>query len=145
MISSSDPLERDRHFLHCVSGDFKTNPDPFGSVFKFNFDKKVPFAFAHLIHTNSISITLGEIGYVVFVTDGQALKKDFGFNQHYKEIPIPHKMEDMLFFHAQCVEMLVRHSLGQNIMMSNSRISVAGPTVAHKAVNGHEELSHLWS
>jgi len=132
VIKSNDPLEKDRHFLHCVSGDFKTSPDPFGSVFKFSFDKKVNFAFAHILQNTSLSITLGEVGYVIFITDGQALKNESGMNQLYKSLPIPHRREDMLFFHAQCIEMITRHSLGQNIMMSKNRISRVGSTVVHK-------------
>jgi len=139
VLRQNNPLEKDRHFLHCVSGSFKTTPDPFGSVFKFNFDKKVAFAFAHLLQTSSISITLGNIGYIVFITDGQSLKKESGINQLFKNLPTPHKREDMLFFHAQCIEMMARHKLGQNIIMSNNRISRSGPTVVHKAEPPDEE------
>ncbi|NQT56944.1 MAG: hypothetical protein HQ551_12040 [Desulfobacteraceae bacterium] len=133
VISSNDPLERDRHFLHCVSGDFNTDPDPFGSVYKFNFGEKVEFAFAHIIHSSSLSFSLGNVGYVVFVTDGQALKKEIGIDQYYKSLPNPSRREDMLFFHAQCIEMMARHKLGQNIIMSKGFIARMGKTVVHKA------------
>ena len=132
IISSSDPIERDRHFLHCVSGDFLTDPDPFGSVFKFEFKSFSEFAFAHIIHSNSISVCLGEIGYVVFMTDGQALKKDIGLNKYYNSFPKPVRREDMLFFHAQCIEMMARHELGQTIVMSKKFITRVGSTVVHK-------------
>ncbi|OGU63928.1 MAG: hypothetical protein A2499_08895 [Stygiobacter sp. RIFOXYC12_FULL_38_8] len=131
IISSNDPIERDRHFLHCVSGDFHTDPDPFGSVFKFEFAKFSEFAFAHIIHSQSISVCLGNIGYVIFVTDGQALKRDVGLTQYYNSFPKPVKREDMLFFHANCIEMLARHELGQDIMMSNNFLVRVGKTVVH--------------
>ena len=94
IISSNDPIERDRHFLHCVSGDFHTDPDPFGSVFKFEFAKFSEFAFAHIIHSQSISVCLSNIGYVIFVTDGQALKRDVGLTQYYNSFPKPVKREE---------------------------------------------------
>jgi hypothetical protein len=131
IISSSDPIERDRHFLHCVSGDFQTIPDPFGSVFKFEFASFVDFAFAHIIHSKSISICLGNVGYVIFITDGQALKRNIGLNELFNNFTKPVKREDMLFFHAQCIEMMARHQLGQNIIMSKNFIARVGKTVVH--------------
>jgi hypothetical protein len=131
IISSNDPIERDRHFLHCVSGNFHTDPDPFGSVFKFEFATFSEFAFAHIIHSQSISICLGDVGYVVFVADGQALKRDIGLNEFFKSFPKPVKIENMLFFHANCIEMMERHELGQNIIMSNSLLAIVGKTVVH--------------
>lgn len=148
VISQNDPLERDRHFLHCVSGDFKTDPDPFGSVFKFNFGTTVEFALAHIIHSNSLSICLGDVGYVVFVTDGQSLKKEKGIRRCYNNLSEPHRREDMLFFHAQCIEMMARHKLGQDIVMSNGFISRIGKTVVHNVEPPNKErfraiCSHL--
>lgn len=139
VMRPNDPLERDRHFLHCVSGDFKTDPDPFGSVYKFNFGKTVEFAFAHIIHSSSLSFCLGDIGYVVFVTDGQALKKEKGMNQYFESLPNPAQREDMLFFHAQCIEMMARHKLGQNIIMSKKFIARTGRTVVHKVEPPNKE------
>jgi hypothetical protein len=139
VINSNDPIERDRHFLHCVSGDFKTEPDPFGSVFKFNFGKEEEFVFANIIHSKSLSFCLGDVGYVVFVSDGQALKKDLSIGQYYQSIPKFCHKEDMLFFHAQCVEMIARHILGQNIIMSQGFISRMGKTVVHKSEPPNKE------
>lgn len=139
VINSSDPIERDRHFLHCVSGDFHTSPDPFGSVFKFDFGSLSKFAFAHIVHSNSVSICFGKVGYVIFVTDGQALKNEIGLNQIYNDFKKPVKREDMLFFHAQCIEMLARHELGQNILMTNKFISCVGRTVVHNVEPPNKE------
>lgn len=86
VIRPDDPLERSRHFLHAVSGDFQVDPDPFGSVFRFDFHRDQRFAFAHLIDSNSMSVSLGPVGYVVFVTDGQALKRDLGTHDSYGEL-----------------------------------------------------------
>jgi hypothetical protein len=131
VIKSNDPIERDRHFLHCVSGDFKTEPYPFGSVFRFNFSPRQDFAFAHIIYSSSICISVGDVGYVVFVIDGQALKNDIATNEAYEKLPRDTKKEDMLFFYAQCIEHLVRHKLGQNIIMSQNFIARIGKTVVH--------------
>lgn len=139
VISSDDPIERDRHFLHCVSGDFTTDPDPFGSVFKFDFGSTVEFAFAHIIHSSSLSFCLGNVGYIVFVTDGQALRREEGLNKYFDSFPKPVRREDMLFFHAQCIEMMARHKLGQNIVMTNKFIARLGRTVIHKVEPPNKE------
>jgi hypothetical protein len=47
VIRWDDPIQRARLFLHAVAGDFRTDPDPFGSVFRFNFKTSEPFRFAH--------------------------------------------------------------------------------------------------
>jgi hypothetical protein len=70
IIKNDDPLEIDRHIIHSIHGDFSTNPNPFGSVYKFDFDKQYDFAFIHLINPPAICINTGNIGYVVFINDG---------------------------------------------------------------------------
>jgi hypothetical protein len=131
VIRPDDPIERDRHFLHCVSGDFAVQPDPFGSVFRFDFHKEQDFTFAHLISTNSICVSLGRTGYVVFVTDGQALRQDRATGESYREFCPRGRKEDMHFFYARCVEHITRHQLGQTIVMSAGFIARLGPTVVH--------------
>ncbi|MBW2663160.1 MAG: hypothetical protein JRD93_14500 [Deltaproteobacteria bacterium] len=87
----------------------------------------------------SLSFSLGDVGYVVFVTDGQALKKEIGIDQYYKSLPNLSRREDMLFFHAQCIEMMERHKLGQNIIMSKGFIARVGKTVVHNAKPPNKE------
>lgn len=132
VAGSADPFERDRHFLHCVSGDFATNPDPFGSVFRFDFATEQPFMLAHNTHSDSLSICLGRTGWVGFVTDGQALKCDVATTELYeRQSTRDGGMINMLFFHAQCIEHLARHELGQNIVMTDRWIVRIGRTVVH--------------
>lgn len=76
VFKKSDPLESTRHFLHCVSGDFTCHPDPFGSVFKFDFENEQDFNLIHIINSNAIYICVGKQAYIIFVTDGQILAKD---------------------------------------------------------------------
>ena len=131
VIRPDDPLERDRHFLHCVSGDFAVEPDPFGSVFRFDFHTPQDFAFAHLISTSSICVSLGNIGYAVFVTDGQGLRRDRATRESYRQFYPRGRKEDMLFFYARCVEHLTRHTLGQDIVMTEGFIARVGRTLVH--------------
>lgn len=130
VIKQDDPLERDRHFLHSVGGHFRTEPDPFGTVYRFDFAAPQDFAFAHIIASNSVCVSLGAVGYVVFVLDGQALKRDVATSDLYRRCPKARK-EDMLFFFAQCLEHLARHQLGQNIVMTEGLLLRLGSTVVH--------------
>lgn len=131
VIRRDDPLERSRHFLHCVSGDFVTDPDPFGSVFKFEFVRPQRFMFAHMIASSSLTVSLGKVGYIVFVEDGQALSRDISTTKVLKDLPMPLRLEDMLFFYAQCIEQLARHSLGFDALISAGFIVRLGRTVVH--------------
>jgi len=139
VIKADDPLEKSRHFLNCISGDFKTDPNPFGSVFKFEFESFQDFNFAHILNSKSICICLGNVGYAVFIEDGQTLKRDWSTESLIRNIPKPSKIWDMLFFYAQCVEHLERHVLGQNIIMSSGFIGVVGRTVVHKVEPPNKE------
>jgi hypothetical protein len=130
VVRQDDPLERDRHFLHSIAGHFRTDPDPFGSVFRFDFSTPQRFFLAHLMHSSSVCICLGDVGYNVFVTDGQALKRDVATSREYDAAP-KGRLEDMLFFYAQNVEHLARHKLGQNIIMTDGFLARLGRTVVH--------------
>jgi hypothetical protein len=131
VLNADDPFEKSRHFLHCVAGDFRTDPDPFGSVFVFDFASPQPFAFAHFLASSSICISTGDRGYVVFVEDGQALGRDRGLRLLLSQLPPKTSVPDMLFFYAQCVEHAARHTLGQSVIMTQSLLVRIGPTVVH--------------
>lgn len=131
VVRADDPFERSRHFLQCVAGEFKTAPDPFGSVFVFNFGSPQQFVFAHSVALSSICISTGNVGYVVFVEDGQALKRDRGLRSVLAELPPKPGVADMLFFYAQCSEHALRHTLGQSVIMTQGLLARVGPTVVH--------------
>lgn len=133
VVNPDDPFERDRHVLHCVSGDFRAEPDPFGSVFTFHFAEEQPFMMAHNAISRSLAISLGPVGYVAFVVDGQALRRDEATTLVYQQqSQRDGGMVHMLFFYAQAIEHLARHELGQNIVMSAGFIARLGKTVVHK-------------
>lgn len=118
VASRHDLLERSRHFLHCVAGDFRTEPDPFGSVFSFLFQTPQPFRFAHFDESSSICVSIGDVGYVVFVEDGQVLKCSMPVQALLASSPPAVSAEDMLFFYAQCLELLARHTLSFPVLMT---------------------------
>ena len=137
VLDQSDPLERDRHFLHTIAGHFRTDPDPFGSVFRFEFASPQPFAFAHIVLSRSICISIGKIGYIVYVLDGQALKRDGGMGD-FHAAHAKRCLPDMLFFYANTVEHMARHRLGQTLMWtagtptgSPGFLARVGKTVVH--------------
>lgn len=139
VVRSDDPLERDRHFLHCVSGDFRTDPDPFGSVFRFEFAEPQPFQFAHIPHSQSVCVGLGTTGFIAFITDGQALKRDSATTHVYKMLPSPPTANDMLSFFAQNLEHLARHRLGFDFIMTPGLIARLGRTVVHSVEPPNDE------
>ncbi len=141
VISPSDPLEQSRHFLHCVSGDFKCHPDPFGSVFRFDFKDAQDYNFIHIINSSSICISLGDRGYVVFVKDGQFLKQNNGVLSDYnKLLQKDIGMYDMLFFYAKNIEYLQRFTLTNPVMVMTGKIVKMGPTTIREERPMNKEL-----
>jgi hypothetical protein len=146
IVSQTDPLELSRHFLHCVSGDFKTDPDPFGSVFRFIFTSEQNYNFIHIIKSSSICISLGNRGYIVFVRDGQFVKNSFSFindlnSIHNKNVVT---MYDMLFFYAKSVEYIERFVFTIPILVTKGQIVKLGDaTIRRKNPPNKVLLSEL--
>ncbi|MCO6499314.1 MAG: hypothetical protein J5I47_02935 [Vicingus serpentipes] len=141
IISSSDPLEQSRHFLHAVSGDFKCNPDPFGSVFRFDFKKEQEYNFIHIINSSSICISLGNRGYVIFVRDGQFLKECEGVMDDYKELQSKDsEMVDMLFFYAKNIEYLERFTITNPVIITKGQIIKLGRATIREERPENKEL-----
>ena len=138
----NDILEQSRHYLHCVSGDFTCNPDPFGSVFKFEFEKEEPFNFIHILQSSSIYICLGKVAYIVFVTDGQLLRKDnIGIQENYNSIITSnYEMKDALFFYAQLVYYMEQHTFTNPIVFSGKGITKLGKATLRNTKTMDKEL-----
>lgn len=113
-----------------MSGDFRTDPEPFGSTFRFIFTTPQEYNFVHLINSSSICISFGDRGYVVFIGDGQVLKNTVG--REIKEIEKKDKIElvDMLFFYAKNIEYMERYKITIPVMVSPGKIVKTGPAVA---------------
>jgi hypothetical protein len=134
VFQSTDYLEQSRHFLHCITGDYTCSPDPFGSVFKFEFKEEKEFNLIHINNSNGIFICIGKIAYVVFVTDGQLLKTDEkGFIEDYKQITSrEYDMPDALFFYAKCIYYFVQHTYSNPVMFSGKSIVKLGRATLRK-------------
>jgi hypothetical protein len=132
VISSHDPLGTERAFLRTVNGDFTTDPKPFGSVFRFEFKSSQRFVFTHFLPSSSICIGLGMVGYVIFIRDGQTIKLNKGTQEQFEVLSAKGRVEDMLFFYANCVENFARQKMGHTIMFSNKTLVKLGPTVVHE-------------
>lgn len=134
VISVSDPLETSRHFLHCVSGDFVTEPDPFGSVFRFDFTEKQDYNFVHIINSSSICISFGDRGYVVFIKDGQFLRDNLGIIEDFNLIKGKDeiKMHDMLFFYAKVIEFYERFEISLPLLITKGKILKIGNATIRK-------------
>jgi len=130
LVRSEDPIQRDRLFLHCVSGAVLTEPDPFGSVFRFKFNSPQPFRFAHFLSSKSICVCFGSTGLICFVTDGQALKRDSAITHELGRLPSSLNVNDMVFLYAKLVEHFTRHNLHQTIIVAEGLVMRVGRTVA---------------
>lgn len=131
-FADADPFQRSRRFLECVWGDFKVHPDPFGSVFIFQFDHAEPFHFCHVPTAGSIGVCLGHLGYVVFIEDGQAVKRSIPANAVITSLPKPLCASNMMWFYAQCLEMLERHTLTFPMAMTPTSLVRTGSAVVRE-------------
>ena len=123
IIRTDDPLEIDRHIVHSIHGDFTTSPNPFGSVYKFEFARELEFNFVHLLNPPAICINTGKIGYVVFVKDGGLLSQSTYTQKLYEILKIDSNVGKMLNFLANTW-----------IYFSNSTVSIA--LILHKKYIG---------
>ncbi|WP_282036396.1 hypothetical protein [Saccharicrinis aurantiacus] len=141
VISPKDPLEEARHYLHCVSGDFKCSPDPFGSVFKFTFKQEQVFNFIHIINSSSIFISLGNRGYIVFIKDCQFFKDHKGIMEEYKELKLRDlTMSDVLYFYAKNIEYISRTTVIKPFIIKKGEIVKIGRTSIGKTEEENTDL-----
>lgn len=118
IINTEDPLNKAKFCLHCLTGNFVTEPSPFGSVFTFKFSQPQDYHFIHDQATSSICISTGTTGFVIFVQDGQLLKTDKSFQEFYGKYNKPCTLHDMLFFYANAFYFVSRHRFGYNLVLT---------------------------
>lgn len=126
VIKPNDPLELDRHLIHSIHGSFATHPNPFGSIYRFNFKSQEPYHFAHLIQPAGICICLGKTGYVIFIRDGGSLSRQPSIQQHFEKHSIDCNIGKMLNFFANAWVHLYRHKATHPMLMTPNSIAIIG-------------------
>ena len=126
VIKKNDPLELDRHLAHSISGGFTTSPDPFGSVFTFNFEKEMEFNLANLLEFQAIGICTGSVGYVVFIKDTGTLNRQPSIMELYEKMASKSHVGKMLNFLANAYMHLYRFRFSFPIVMLKSFIAIVG-------------------
>lgn len=139
----------DKRFLGVARGVFKTHPDPFGSVFRFDFGNEQEYTFAHVLFCLGICVSFGSRGYVVFLTDGQTTMNQTSLRNLRENLVAerirqaqaalengmsrdrldPSILEstltinDILWFFANCLEFLARMTLSIPIVQTPSNLT----------------------
>lgn len=145
VLKANDPLEIDRHLVHSIHGEFVTHPSPFGSIFKFNFINEEPYHFAHLINYPGICISLGKIGYVIFINDTGTLNRQPSIKESYKSHLENADLGKMLNFFTNAWVHLYRHKTSYPFMMTKKSIAVLGKPKLIEEVPFSDEMFHeLW-
>jgi hypothetical protein len=126
VMKRDDPLELERHLIHSIHGEFSTHPNPFGSVFRFTFDKKAEYHFAHLIGPDGLCISFGNTGYVIFIKDTGSLRRQPSIQKLYEMHVSNCHLGKMLNFFANSWVHLYRHTVNYSIMMTPKSIVVLG-------------------
>ena len=146
VIKAEDPLELDRHLVHCLHGEFHTHPSPFGSVYVFNFDAEQPYHFVHLVHPiAALCICLGKMGYVIFIKDTGTLVRQPSIQAKFADESSNSHLGKMLNFFANAIAHLVRYRTTFPIMMSTNSIAILGRPKLIEEVPFTDEMFHaLW-
>ncbi|KGB97898.1 hypothetical protein DM81_2639 [Burkholderia multivorans] len=146
VLSRDDPLELDRHLVHSILDKFRTHPDPFGSVFRFEFNEESDFLFAHLINPAGIAICFENRGYVVFIKDTGTLRRQPSTEDLYlRHLSNTHPWKMMNFFANAWVH-LYRYRTSFPVMMTaNSIAIIAPPKLIEEREFTEEQYRDLWS
>lgn len=146
VVRPNDPLELDRHLVHSIHGEFNTHPSPFGSVYKFIFaQEEEPYHFVHLINPAGICISLGDVGYVIFIKDGGSLDRQPSVRGSYHEHLEKCHLGKMLNFFANAWAHLYRHRVSTPFMMSKNTLAILGRGKLIEERHFTEEMYHkLW-
>lgn len=144
--------EWDRRFLGVARGVFRTRPDPFGSVFRFDFNEPQEYAFAHILFCLGLCVSFGSRGYVVFLADGQTTSNQTSIQHMFKNLVAERLQKtnslrhhgfgnepvlsasssenlgvgDMLWFFANCLEFWARMNISIPIVQSSNHLTKLG-------------------
>lgn len=144
VINLSDPLEIERHLIHSITGSFKTDPSPFGSIFRFSFKNKEPYYFVHLMMHPSILICLENVGYVIFIKDSATLQRQPGILSLHEDHSKKATLGTMLNFYANSFMHLDRHKTTQSILLTNGFISASRPELIKEEPIDPMKFKDLW-
>lgn len=145
VIKNHDPLELERHLVHSIHGEFKTHPDPFGSVFVFNFKAEEPYHFVHHVKPAGLCICLGKTGYVIFVSDTGTLVRQPSVMESYAKHSNDSHLGKMLNFYANGWAHLVRHRTSIPMVMTPKFIAVTGRAKLIEEIPFTDEMyRELW-
>ena len=146
VLKRDDPLELERHLAHSIRGDFKTYPNPFGSVFRFSFNEEVEYNFVHLIAPVGLCVSFGNVGYVVFVRDTGSLNRQPSVNEAYLKHSVNCHPGKMLNFFANAWVHLYRHRVSHSFLMTPNSIAITGAGKLVETVDfTDEQFRELWS
>ncbi|WP_405368084.1 hypothetical protein [Nonlabens sp. Asnod2-A12] len=146
MFGSNDYLQKSRNFLHCLTGNYTTYPDPFGSVFVFELEEESKFNLIHIIQTSSIYICTGDRIYIIFIRDGQTLKDDLNIMESYNTIKedSSNLIAGTLFFYAQCINYYERYTYSIPLMQTpNSIVKLGRATLRNEKPEDKESLRNI--
>lgn len=145
VIRRDDPIEIDRHLIHSIHGDFTTYPSPFGSVYAFLFEKESEYNFIHLNNPPGLCISLGYIGYVIFISDTGSLKRQSSIEEMYEKHLEKTHAGKMLNFFANSWLHLFRHKVSYPLVMSEKSIAILGEGKLTQEIPFSEQLfTELW-
>lgn len=146
VLDRDDPLELDRHLVHSIYGGFQTHPDPFGSVYRFEFAEDVGYHFAHLMAPAGIAIGFGNVGYVVFIRDSGTLRRQPSVEGMYQEHFHNAHPGKMMNFFANAWVHLYRYRASFPILMTPNSIAILGaPKLIEELEFTNEQFRELWS
>lgn len=146
VIKQDDPLELDRHLAHSLHGGFKTDPSPWGSVYRFKFDEPVEYQFAHLISPAGLAVAFGDKGYVIFVNDTGSLSRQPDVRRSYDFHRKNTHLGKMLNFFASSWVHLFRHRVTYPFLMTPNSISLIGsPKLKETLPFDDEDYRQLWA
>lgn len=145
VVRSDDPLEIDRHLVHSIHGEFKTEPNPFGSVYRFSFKNELEYYFAHLIEPPGICINTGRIGYVIFIRDTGALSRTPDIENIYNIHAKDSHVGKMLNIFANAWMHLYRFKVSRPMVLSKNFIAIMGAGKVIEEIPFDEEFfKKLW-
>jgi len=140
VVRNDDPLELDRHLVHCIHGEFKTDPSPFGSVFRFEFNNDLEYYFSHMIEPPAICINTGRIGYVVFIKDTGSLKRQKNIMDIYNMHSTNSHIGKMINFFANAWLHLYRFKISYPILLTKGFIAVLGSGIVIDEIPFDQEM-----
>jgi hypothetical protein len=146
VLNNEQNIALEQELVGTINGTFSVSPNPFGSVFKFQFAIDEGYHFTHLLNPSGMMFCLGRVGYVIFVKDTGSLGRTTSLKPLIRKTQEDATLGKVLNFFANCWIHLYRfRATYPHVRTHNSIVLLGVGKLVEERPFTDEQFQLMWS